>query len=53
LAYGNLSRNVTREEMIEAAKNANIHDFIQKLPQVLTDFFAHFSQINIHISFDK
>lgn len=33
LAYGDLSRQVTMEEIIEAAKNANIHDFIQGLPQ--------------------
>ncbi|CAF0955337.1 unnamed protein product [Rotaria sordida] len=33
LAYGDLSRQVTIEEIIEAAKNANIHDFIQRLPQ--------------------
>ncbi|CAF1472610.1 unnamed protein product, partial [Rotaria sordida] len=34
IAYGNNSRNdIPMEEIIEAAKNANIHDFIQKLPQ--------------------
>ncbi|CAF1200942.1 unnamed protein product, partial [Rotaria sordida] len=34
IAYGNNSRNdISMEEIIEAAKNANIHDFIQKLPQ--------------------
>lgn len=34
LAYGDLSRQVPMEEIIEAAKYANIHDFIQTLPQV-------------------
>ncbi|CAF1560942.1 unnamed protein product [Rotaria magnacalcarata] len=32
-AYGDLSRYVTMDEIIEAAKSANIHDFIQQLPQ--------------------
>ncbi|CAF4892140.1 unnamed protein product [Rotaria sp. Silwood1] len=33
IAYGDNSRsNIPMEEIIEAAKNANIHDFIQKLP---------------------
>ncbi|CAF2830163.1 unnamed protein product [Rotaria sp. Silwood2] len=36
-AYGDLSRYVTMDEIIEAAKNANIHDFIQQLPQALTE----------------
>ena len=35
IAYGDNSRNdIPMEEIIEAAKNANIHDFIQTLPQV-------------------
>ncbi|CAF1140498.1 unnamed protein product [Adineta ricciae] len=33
LAYGDLSRAVTIDEMIGAAKTANIHEFIQQLPQ--------------------
>ncbi|CAF3925575.1 unnamed protein product [Rotaria sp. Silwood1] len=34
IAYGDNSRNgIPIEEIIEAAKNANVHDFIQKLPQ--------------------
>ncbi|RNA33916.1 Multidrug resistance 1 [Brachionus plicatilis] len=32
IAYGDNSRQVTREEVIEAAKKANIHDFISNLP---------------------
>ena len=35
IAYGDNSRNdIPLEEIIEAAKNANIHDFIQHLPDV-------------------
>lgn len=34
IAYGDNSRNVTSEEIIEAAKNANIHNFIASLPLV-------------------
>jgi ATP-binding cassette subfamily B (MDR/TAP) protein 1 len=35
IAYGDNNRNdIPMEEIIEAAKNANIHDFIQTLPQV-------------------
>ncbi|CAF1420960.1 unnamed protein product [Rotaria sordida] len=34
IAYGDNSRSdIPMEEIIEAAKNANIHDFIQKLPK--------------------
>lgn len=35
IAYGDNNRtDIPMEEIIEAAKNANIHDFVQKLPQV-------------------
>jgi ABC-type multidrug transport system fused ATPase/permease subunit len=35
IAYGDSSRDdIPMEEIIEAAKNANIHDFIQELPDV-------------------
>ena len=34
IAYGDNSREVTMDEVIEAAKNANIHNFIQELPLV-------------------
>jgi len=35
IAYGDSSRDdIPMEEIIEAAKNANIHDFIQQLPDV-------------------
>jgi len=35
IAYG--LENVPREEIINAARKANIHDFIHQLPQVLLD----------------
>jgi ABC-type multidrug transport system fused ATPase/permease subunit len=35
IAYGDNSRkNISLDEIIEVAKNANIHDFIQDLPDV-------------------
>ena len=34
IAYGDNERKVSREEIIEAAKQANIHEFISNLPQV-------------------
>ncbi len=35
IAYGNNHQDdISMEEIIEAAKNANIHDFIQCLPEV-------------------
>jgi ATP-binding cassette subfamily B (MDR/TAP) protein 1 len=35
IAYGNNNRDdISMEEIIEAAKNANIHDFVQSLPNV-------------------
>lgn len=33
IAYGDTSREVSLEEIQQAAKNANIDDFIQSLPQ--------------------
>lgn len=35
IAYGDNARKVTNEEIIEAAKNANIHNFIASLPLVI------------------
>ena len=32
--YGDNSRDVSMEEVIAAAKKANIHDFIEQLPEV-------------------
>ena len=34
IAYGDNTRDVPMEEIIEAARNANIHNFISSLPQV-------------------
>jgi ABC-type multidrug transport system fused ATPase/permease subunit len=34
IAYGDNTREVSMEEIIQAAKNANIHDFISSLPDV-------------------
>ena len=35
IAYGDNTRFVTMDEVIQAARNANIHNFIEALPQVL------------------
>ena len=32
--YGDLSREISESEIIEVAKSANIHDFIDSLPEV-------------------
>lgn len=34
IAYGDNSRQVDKTEIIEAAKNANIHNFVASLPMV-------------------
>lgn len=34
IAYGDNSREVGMDEIIEAARQANIHNFISNLPQV-------------------
>ena len=39
IRYGALYRQVTDEEVIKAAKSANIHTFIESLPQVSTVAF--------------
>ena len=38
IRYGALFREVSDEQVIEAAKSANIHEFIQSLPQVSLGF---------------
>ena len=38
IAYGDNSREVQMDEIIEAAKKANIHNFIANLPQVWSSF---------------
>ena len=37
IAYGDNSRDVSMDEVIEAAKQANIHNFISQMPLVSTD----------------
>ena len=39
IAYGDNSRIVQMDEVIQAARNANIHNFIDSLPQVR--LFSH------------
>ena len=39
IRYGALFRSVADEEVIEAAKSANIHSFIESLPEVSHDVF--------------
>lgn len=38
IAYGDNSREVLMDEIISAARNANIHNFIESLPHVSLDF---------------
>ena len=47
IAYGDISRVVPMEEIIEASKKANIYDFISKLPKVFI-FFYFICNIDIH-----
>ena len=35
IAYGDNTRIVTMDEIIQAARHANIHNFIEALPQVI------------------
>lgn len=37
IRYGALFREVTEEEIVEAAKAANIHNFVKSLPKVRRD----------------
>lgn len=37
IMYGDNERQVTMDEVVEAAKMANIHSFIASLPQVTPD----------------
>ncbi len=38
IAYGDLTREIPMDEIIKAAKDANIHDFIKALPGVRKTF---------------
>ncbi len=40
ISYG--KDHSTKEEIVEAAKQANAHEFIMKLPQVIVVFFTYF-----------
>ena len=44
IAYGNNSREITQDEIENAARTANIHDLIISLPKVYC-FFFFFSSI--------
>ena len=46
IRYGALFKKVSDEEVIEAAKSANIHEFIKSLPQVSVN-----SMIDITLTF--
>ena len=51
IAYGDNSREVSMDEIIKAARDANIHSFIESLPEVSYKLFlTHF--ILIFIVFD-
>lgn len=41
IAYGDNSKEVTREEIIDAAKKANIHNFVSSLPLVIEIYFKN------------
>ncbi|KAK2176084.1 hypothetical protein NP493_686g01047 [Ridgeia piscesae] len=41
IAYGDNSREVSMDEIIEAARQANIHNFIVSLPQVMVPSVQH------------
>lgn len=41
IAYGDNDREVTNEEIIQAAKNANIHTFISSLPLVSDELIVN------------
>ena len=48
IAYGAMDRTVEMNEIIAAAREANIHNFIETLPQV-TIFFVKMVQIELLI----
>ena len=55
IAYGDNSRcNISLDEIIRAAQNANIHDFIQTLPDVnkLTIQYAILSRFSFYLRRD-
>ena len=52
IMYGDNTRKVSMDEVVEAAKQANIHSFIASLPQVrclfyVFRYFSYFSALSI------
>ena len=45
IAYGDNNRTVPMPEIIEAAKSANIHEFIENLPEVSTCTLIQFLKV--------
>lgn len=44
IAYGDNCRVVRQDEIVKAAKQANIHSFVESLPQVLVHMFNTFGR---------
>jgi len=42
IMYGDLDRQISESEIIEVAKSANIHEFVDSLPEVGNDFKKDF-----------
>lgn len=54
IAYGDTTRKVPMDEIIEAAKMANIHDFIVQLPMVSTrEYKIEISNTNFEMCFER
>lgn len=58
IAYGDNSREVSMDEIIEAARDANIHNFIETLPQArcyrLYEIYAvAFDHTHTHVPYNK
>ena len=50
IAYGDNSREVPMNEIIEAARNANIHSFIDSLPEVSNTWHFFIWSVSLHVS---
>ena len=46
IAYGDTTRDVSDKEIEQAARSANIHQFIQSLPKVLSMIVFHKERMN-------
>lgn len=51
IAYGDNSRTVSEQEIMEAAKKANIHNFVSSLPLVSLELYILCEKTNIYIDF--